>query len=188
MAVIRHENRLKIVRLELDPEEIPQLLDRHRQKWEPAERLEAEARGLDAHNFEPKASKSFVLQVIKWGRGHRFAGRFDALNPDQTVGSALSQSAMLADQGRVGEAVEAVRRLARLGQSFASKVVRFLRPEKAVVLDSVIRERLGYPETPDGYEQFLADCQSIRAVVVDTVPGIRICDVEAAIFAKIQGY
>jgi hypothetical protein len=48
-----------------------------------------------------------------------------------------------------------------LAVSFASKHLKFLVPERAVVLDSSISERLGYPRTPDGYLAFLGDCRSI---------------------------
>jgi hypothetical protein len=49
-----------------------------------------------------------------------------------------------------------------LAVSFASKHLKFLAPEKAVVLDSIVSKRLGYELTPDGYQAFLNDCRRIR--------------------------
>jgi len=141
-----------------------------------------------AAGYALENSMRFATGVILWGGGHRFSGRFQAKNAAEEVAAALEKSVDLTDQGHAGEAVEVVQQLEQLGQSFASKIVRFLRPEKAVILDSIIRNALGYAESTEGYEEFLADCRTIRDDAKDTNPGLRVCDVEAAIFAKIQGY
>ena len=85
-------------------------------------------------------------------------------------------------------AVTEVQQLNQLGQSFASKLVRFICPTQAVILDEVIRGALGYRENADGYAEFLSDCRTLLEGAESSCRDIRICDVEAAIFAKIQGY
>ena len=90
--------------------------------------------------------------------------------------------------GCVAEGIEWIRELKGLGQSFASKQLRFLMPDRAVILDSVIRKRLGYNETLPGYSKFLADCLTLRdqAHKSEEVRGLRVCDIEAALYTKIQ--
>ena len=90
--------------------------------------------------------------------------------------------------GDAAAAVSSLQQLRYLGQSFASKVARFLSPNTAVILDEVIRGALGYRESQDGYLEFLDDCQTTLSLLAPHHPQLRICDVEAAIFAKIQGY
>jgi hypothetical protein len=108
---------------------------------------------------------------------------------------ALADAWVLIKQGDAPGAVARVQALNHLGQSFASKQIRFLAPNKAVILDKVIRTGLGYAETVDGYKAFLADCEEIlRSARSDPRIGgargslLRICDVEAALFSKLQNY
>ncbi|MER9132744.1 hypothetical protein [Mesorhizobium sp. M0768] len=122
-------------------------------------------------------------------------GRTRESNSPKEVSSALSEGVALARSGEVAGGVERIRRLRNLGQSFASKQMRFLEPTRAVILDSVIRNGLGYGETAIGYAEFLNDCQTILTSVRRSgqlrdkqAAGLRICDIEAAIFAKLQGY
>jgi hypothetical protein len=69
-----------------------------------------------------------------------------------------------------------------------------LAPESAVVLDSIISGRLGYPLTIEGYMRFLADCQTLLAKIEKAAiqhpfnadGRWRISDVEMAIFAKLR--
>jgi hypothetical protein len=61
-------------------------------------------------------------------------------------------------------------------------------------MDSVIRNRLGYTDTAAGYSEFLTDCQTILAGVQQSrqmaavdAKKLRVCDIEAALFTKLQG-
>lgn len=188
MPVVQQGTRVLFVRLDLDPAEIPSLLAAHRRKWEPPDRLEALAESLVAQDFPDAAAGQFAEQVVRWGGGQRFVGRFRQKNSDQKIASTLRQAATLADIGKTTLAVAHVQLLDQLGQSFASKLVRFICPTRAVILDEVIRGALGYRESSDGYEEFLQDCRLVLNAARVQLPELRICDVEAAIFAKIQGY
>jgi hypothetical protein len=186
MTIIQYDGKLAVVRLELSPEEIPALLEQHAKHYPGATDLEVLGAKLQDENYPPLASVNFVRQVCRWGGGDRLISRILVTGQDR-ISEVLHQSVILADQGLIAEAVAEIQKLPYLGQSFASKQLRFLRPMRAVILDSVIRDNLGYPETGDGYTGFLRDCEEALRLM-PTSPPYRICDIEAAIFAKIQGY
>ncbi|SDI41020.1 hypothetical protein SAMN05216338_102228 [Bradyrhizobium sp. Rc2d] len=195
MPIREFDGRICIVRLELHPREIPDLLVRHADNYPGAHELESAGLALIETGFEPEASADFVQRVCKWGGGDRQMGRVRDNNSPNEVSLALSEGVALARGGEVAKGVERIRRLRNLGQSFASKQMRFLEPTRAVILDSVIRSGLGYAETATGYAEFLSDCQMILVAVRGSgrlsetqATGLRVCDIEAAIFAKLQGY
>jgi len=195
MPIRELEGRLCIVRLELSPAEIPDLLVRHAKKYPCAQELELAGTALAQAKFRPKASADFVQRVCKWGGGDRQMGRIRDNNSPNEVSLALSEGIALARSGDVAGGIERVQRLRNLGQSFASKQMRFLEPTRAVILDSVIRNRLGYRQTATGYAEFLSDCQTILTEVRRSgqlpetqAARLRVCDIEAAIFAKLKGY
>ncbi|MFT8246467.1 hypothetical protein [Roseomonas sp. BN140053] len=84
--------------------------------------------------------------------------------------------------------------LKSLGVSFGSKHAKFLAPDKAVVLDSIISTRFGYPLTLGGYGEFLGDCHALLdAVLAAGVPypfpaeGIwRVSDIEMCLFQRVR--
>ena len=182
MPIEKVEHGFAFVKFVLEPDELPKWLALHRNEWEDIDKLEAKAQSLIADGFQPKAAKEFVLSVIHWGRGHRFAGRFKKRNTDSKVAAALKDAI---NAKTMGEAAETIAALRHLGFSFASKVLRFMAPEKAVILDEVLSTHLGYPKTADGYKDFLSDCRALREIAA---PDLRICDIESALFAKVQGY
>ncbi|MCK1658531.1 hypothetical protein [Bradyrhizobium sp. 151] len=195
MSIREFEGRICIVRLELHPDEIPDLLVRHANNYPGAQELESAGVALIDTGFEPEASADFVQRVCKWGGGDRQMGRIRDNNSPSEVSLALSEGIALARSGEVAQGVDRIRRLRNLGQSFASKQMRFLEPTRAVILDSVIRGSLGFAETAAGYAEFLRDCQTIltglrrSSQLSETqAAGLRVCDIEAAIFAKLQGY
>ena len=185
---------LAFVRLEIRPSEVPGLLRRHSDKYPGANELEVCGANLIRAEFPPGEAAAFVRKVCEWGRGHRLVGRVLRDNAGQRIGDVLREGYVHAQRGFVGDGVEAIRQLRYLGQSFASKQLRFLTPTHAVILDEVIRSALGYAETAVGYTEFLEDCQAllrlVRATNVEAELGmpLRIADIEAAVFAKIQGY
>lgn len=192
MPIREVQGSLCLVKLELSPAEIPNLRQIHAEKYPGACRLEADGQALIETQFDPRLSKEFVREVCEWGRGQRFMDRIES--SPEVIAKALSEGVDLVQKGWVAEGVERVRQLSYLGQSFASKQLRFLVPSRVVILDSVIRGRLGYTENVSGYSEFLADCctvlESVRkSTQLDEayVAALRVCDIEAAIFAKVQG-
>jgi len=191
MPIRKLQGRLCIVRLEITAAEIPSRLTGHARRYPGAGDLETAGRSLAAGGFAPAACADFVRRVCKWGGGYRQLDRVRDNNAPAEVSAALREGVVLARSDQVAEAVERIRLLRNLGQSFASKQLRFLEPTRAVILDSVIRTQLGYAETAIGYEEFLTDCQTILSDVTATSDmqgaGLRVCDIEAAIYAKLKG-
>lgn len=194
MPVVEIDNRLCFVRLDLSPDELPGLLASHAAAYPGAREIEQLGSALKAAGFPPAEALGFLRSVLIWGRGQRLKRRLEQVTGEQ-VSAALEEGCNLAQAGSAAEGVDRIRLLHGLGQSFSSKLLRFLEPSRAVILDSVIRTSLGYPDSAAGYTEFLGDCQVIlaRVGVSDRLSRsessrLRVCDIEAAVFAKIQGY
>jgi len=78
--------------------------------------------------------------------------------------------------------------------SFASKHLRFLRPEVAPVFDSVLHKALPYSPDPTGYAEFGRDCTLLaEALTARGIPNAFqrkdarwfAADVEAALYAHV---
>ena len=104
---------------------------------------------------------------------------------------------MKVEKNCVAEGVEQIQCLKGLGQSFASKQLRFLVPKRAVILDDRIREKLGYEKTVCGYTEFLTDCHKLLKYAEKSQDlhaklrrelgtDLYVCNIEAALYAKIQ--
>lgn len=184
------DGRLSFVRISLSASEMPELLERHRSEYPGAEVVELCARRLIAAKFPPVHATAFIEGVCEWGGGNRNFSRIRKAG-DATIARSLKSAAEAINADDVVWAIEELQHLPHLGLSFASKVARFLAPDKCVVLDSVIRTRIGYVESQEGYSEFLQDCfqlleqlrtsQDLDASLRD---GLRVCDVEAAVFIK----
>ncbi|MFA1676280.1 hypothetical protein ACDY97_26945 [Rhizobium mongolense] len=190
MPVLQHNNQLLIVRISLSPSEVPFLLARHRQEYEDAVEIEQLGAQLLATDFPPDISLDFLERVHRWGKAYRNLTRVSQTGGVK-IACTLRVARDLIAAGAVPDAVEEIRELPRIGLSFASKAARFLAPEKCVVLDSVIRGRLGYGETRDAYADFLQDCHQLLEMLKTSQEldsslraKLRVCDVEAAIFMK----
>ena len=186
IAVI--DGHISFVRLKLSPGEIPELLRRHAENYPGAREYEQQGAALVEANFPIDDTMTFVGTIVRWGGGQRFIGRLFEKNRPECIALALREANALLLGGNTAAAVSRLQQLRYLGQSFASKVARFLSPDRAVILDEVIRGALGYRKNQEGYQEFLSDCQTTLGLLAEYHPQLRICDVEAAIFAKIQGY
>ena len=120
-------------------------------------------------------------------------GRVLKRNERADIARALREGHDIALSGDVPGGVSRIAKLKYLGISYASKQLRVLLPDRAVILDSVIRIRLGYAESASGYTEFLSDCEQLLAQIQrQTCAGAsihskwRICDIEAAIYQQLQ--
>lgn len=190
MPVIEQNGRLSIVRLDLAPGEVPFLLKRHRTEYEGSESVEGKARKLKAADFSAEEARGFVNSVFLWSKNTRNLSRVQQASNSQFE-TAFENASQLIDNGDVPKAIDTLCKIPHLGVSYASKIGRFLDPEKCVILDSVIRGRLGYSNDAGGYAAFLGDCRDMLKMLKAS-PGLdselratlRICDVEAALFMK----
>lgn len=194
MIIIASDEKFRVGRAEFIIGEIKALLDKRdaHPKYPAALKCEKDAKNLIKDNFPGFETKAFIESVCAWGGGERFIGRVEAKR-DLDLSNVLREAYDLCQQNLVGKAVAHISdRVRYLGFSFASKQLRFLAPEKAVILDSVIRHRLGYAPTIAGYDEFLQDCASILELARSSGKldqtlrqKLRICDVEVALYISL---
>jgi hypothetical protein len=183
--------------------EFPELLARFQQnvpsranKPTTAE-IEQHAAVLVKNNFRKADLQSFIKTVCNWGGYPGIAGRILKQNRNDKVAVVFRTAYQQAQDGNVVEALKTLQQINNLGEvSFASKHLKFLTPDRAVVLDSIISKRLAYPMNREGYRDFLADCHTILQHIVAAkleytgwgVNGWRVSDVEMAITAKLRNF
>ena len=193
MPTIVHEKHIKIVRLSIALDQFPAHLSRHCISDPTTPEIERLGAKYVTETFPLKQTEGFVKAVCKWGNYAGVSGNVLKHNTLTSIQSCFrnAYSAQLKNDPR--EAIKLVTSLKGFAVSFGSKHLKFLDPERAVVLDSIISERLGYLRTPDGYAEFLGDCMSIRDAL--NTEGIaaskkqrlwRVSDVEMAIFSKLR--
>jgi len=190
VPVIENNRKLLIVRLDLNFGEVSGLLARHRTEYPTSAFIEQEARQLKAADFPAEKSLSFIENVFSWSKNSRNLSRVQETSGAE-VTNFLREASQEIEHGEEPKAIETLCKIPYLGVSYASKIARFLDPEKCVVLDSIIRERLGYPNDINGYAAFLKDCREMLEMLkasslLDSEfrAKLRVCDVEAALFMK----
>ncbi len=190
MPVLQLDGAFSFIRISVAPSEFPALLAGHRMQYKGTDEVESCAGQLIAADFPLSASTTFIERVCRWGRGARHITRVNAAGGARIAHSLRSATEAI-EAGHVADAIEELRNLPHLGLSFASKVARFLQPKKCVILDSVIRSHLGYVESKEGYAEFLRDCFQLLHMLRQSPDleaslrdGLRVCDVEAAVFMK----
>jgi hypothetical protein len=177
-------------------QELPELLRCFQNRLPHTREIEQQATRLVASGFQVSELRQFINAVCKWGGYSGVAGRVIKIenNAEPELRSRFrSAYSDLVAQNDVA-AIKRLLELKGLTVSFASKHLKFLAPDRAVVLDSVISARLGYAMTPEGYQAFVNDCRRILdRVVADNLEypgwgakGWRISDVEMAIYEKLR--
>ncbi|WP_421736581.1 hypothetical protein [Caulobacter sp.] len=186
---------VQIIRFSATPEEMRLLLEAHEAEFTKTKAVESQAREALEDGLTAQQAMDLIRAVCEWGKYAGIAGRVRARNSPETILLRIREALSLVDAGLVGEAVFRIAKLKGLGPSFASKALRFLRPDKAVVLDSVISEGLGFARDLPGYNAFLMECVRIGELMnvpdqPNPAPSNRVwrpCDVEMAIYAKLRG-
>lgn len=196
MAIETISGGFAIVQAVLYPAEVPSLLKSHAAEFSDTKldsrKIEAFAIEVVCSDFNGEGPKDLLLMVCKWGRGHRNLGRVEEFNDAENVARIMKASFCYAKAEDYATALKTMRQLKRIGRSFASKLLRFLLPEHAVIMDSVIRTRLGYPDSDSGYVEFRNECQMLLDRIrehharKDESCTYRICDIEAALYTKIR--
>jgi hypothetical protein len=174
------------------------LVERHLLRYPDTPSLEAEGSRLISTDFAERQLGSFIQRVCTWGGYPGIAGR--VLNQNSTAQiRRLFRSAMTrleADPPDVGGALSEVNLIRNLGTpSFASKHLRFLRPDICPILDSIVSARLSYQFNRNGYGVLSEDCNNIAHLLQYNKfsnPRHRddnkwyVADVEMAIFAYLN--
>ena len=187
MGISINGDEYQIVRLSFPGAQLARYLDRGL-KDEGIFARERDGVELVQSNFSPELTDRFVREVCKWGGYAGVAGKVLRANRIEDVVSTMRVSYAATQEGDLERAISAITSLRGLAVSFGSKHLKFLDPNNHVVLDRIIRERLGDPRTIGGYCEFNADCASLRDAVngegyrrSDGRP-FRIADVEMAVF------
>ncbi len=106
----------------------------------------------------------FIQRVCKWGGHPGIAVRILKRNRIEDIQEHFTH-AMDALNKEIPDIVTALRtinRISGLGKpSFASKHLRFLRPDVCPVLDNLLSEALTYSLDTAGYKQFASDCLQV---------------------------
>jgi hypothetical protein len=140
----------------------------------------------------------FVRFCCAWGglRGRNFKLLYEANATDQfqRLRDKLESARDFSMKNKFRDAILELSQIKGTRTSFRSKFLKFLAPDHAAVLDSVLRAALGYPddENPSNYETFVKDCIEIRNELNNT--GLtrsdgqpwRTSDVEMAIFKHVN--
>lgn len=192
MPVIDVDGAAAIVKVVVPLDAWAGLLTRHRVDNKETLTIENLARDLIAGDFPPGSVTAFVKAVCYWGGYSGIGGRI-LKNPEQVLAAALRDAHGYLALQDPPKALHRLRQVKDFGVSFGSKHLRFLAPDQAVVLDSVIATRLGYSMDAEGYAAFLQDCRVMLAIVRARIPfpldeprSWRISDVEAALYQRLQ--
>jgi hypothetical protein len=171
-------------------DELDALLRTFKDKETTTEQIERQAQRLVKNEFRSFSElRDFITAVCKWGGYSGIAGRVIKNNDETKLRDAFISAHALLQLGDDLAAIKSLLEVKGLAVSFASKHLKFLAPEKAVVLDSIISKRLGYELTPEGYQSFLNDCRCIleRAKACGGREDLRVSDIEMAVFEKLRG-
>jgi len=201
MSFVLREELITLNGQEIQAEAFPSLLERHLNTVGGTLALESQAARLRAAAFGNEQDvQQFVREVCRWGGYAGIGGRIVYQNPPRSICDAFQTACQYLDDcpAAICEAMRAVNALKQLQRiSFASKHLRFLRPDLCPVLDSLLSAWLAYPLNGDGYVRFATDCQEIaRALDARDIPlpnplkgrKWRAADVEMALFARRQGW
>ncbi len=138
----------------------PKLLQDHLTKYPTTPDIEKCGMDLAAKNFPENDTKEFLEKVCYWGGYSGVGGRVLKQNSIKDICTGLREATSILAAGQsVADALTRVNKLRGLGTpSFASKHLRFLRPDLCGVFDSILDEVLPYSFDATGYSDFCADC------------------------------
>lgn len=178
--------------------DFPRLLKAHLASDSTTPDVESLGRNLVANNFARTDIAKFVKAVCGWGRYAGIGGRVLKSNSPQSIAAALRNAVrhLNCTPPAFAAALDEINKIKCLGTpSFASKHLRFLRPDLCPVFDSILREALPYSFNSKGYAMFAQDCvaiaETLRAKKIanpqERPQGLWFAaDVEAAIFASVR--
>jgi hypothetical protein len=144
--------------------EFPHLVTCHLKKAAATRELELEGVHLQASDFPTADLENFIRHVCYWGGYPGIAGRILKQNRIAKIRTQFisAKNALSSSMPDVQGALQAINNIRQLGStSFATKHLRFLRPDVCPVLDSIVSKKFGYALSPKGYKQFSDDCLRI---------------------------
>jgi len=179
--------------------DFPMLLMAHLASNPTTPKVESLGRNLVANNFASTDIAEFVKAVCGWGGYAGIGGRVLKSNSPKSIAEALRNAVHHLTQKppEVAASLDEINRIKGLGTpSFASKHLRFLRPDVCPVFDEILREALPYSFNANGYALFAQDCMEVAETLKikkivnpqERPQGLWFAaDVEAGIFASVRG-
>ena len=161
---VKITNNTIIIGVVLQPSDFTKLVKHHPVRLSDTRELEQEASCLRAAGFPEERLASFIRKVCKWGGYAGIAGKVLKNNTLPMIQRRFvnATNALNSDTPDVQGALREINQIKGLGRpSFASKHLRFLRPDVCPVLDRTISKHLQYPLDEYGYKQFSDDCLRI---------------------------
>lgn len=193
--------------------DFPELVNAHLDWCRDTPSCEALGAELNASLLAGNATQDqvwrFIAAVCKWGgrTGNRVRGIVaKSYDGAVTLEKFTAAARALAGQDpattiqtlRVGleSAAQSIDDVVGLATSYATKMVRFMRPDVAGVLDSVISRVGGYPCNNFSFAAYSIDCLAVasdlaEAGILNPRTGCtlwRVGDVDQALFARCQGW
>lgn len=125
---------------------------------------EVECLGQQVLSDAPDAAYEFSRRVCEWGRGARVWGNLNRFHTQAALTQELRAwfSSLESVQDDDAIAVERGVSIKGLGVSFASKHLRFLKPDRYGVLDEVLSLGLGFALNPAGYALFMYELRRFK--------------------------
>lgn len=169
-------------------------LQRHRREFLESASLEIVAAQLAEDDFQ--GSARFLRQVCRWGGYYGIAARVLKTNSGDAIRAAFCGAHRQLEREDALAALSEINRIRGLGRpSFASKFLRFMRPQSAAILDGLISQATGFELNAQGYANLLRACHGAAAHLADVgVPcpdrpkgRWYVADVEAALYADVVG-
>ena len=146
----------------------------------------------------------FVRCVCQWGGGMRVYGSLPRHNGGEAaakrnVARAVRSAVGCLRSSQMESAIGAVRSVNGLGKtsgrmSYASKILRMLSPDKAVVFDDWLKHAVGHHLTNADYPKWCCDCAKVACVLErNKIKNIaradekwKAADIEAVIFDEVR--
>jgi hypothetical protein len=178
----------------------PALATEHARRFDTTGTVESLGEQLRRNDFPDAEIEIFITSVCAWGGYAGIGRRILNGNSLPAIRAALREANGFLDapQPEVGGALARLNGLHSLGSpSFASKHLRFLRPDICPVMDSVLRDALPYSFDRDGYADFARDCGSLAGLLKRQgainpwrrADGVWFtADVEAALYVHFSGW
>lgn len=184
----------------IPPQNFPALVRRHLDNVPCTRDLEAQTARLVVSDFRVPLIEPFLRAVCNWGLYAGIAGRVLRRNTIDFIRQQFVAAVVFLDSTSpdVPAALREINQIVGLGRpSFASKHLRFLRPDICPILDSVISRGMGYTEDVASYGQLSDDYLKVARLVEacqQPNPMKRAngkwfaSDVDMALFAHLQGW
>jgi len=121
--------------------------------------IEQQAKELIQQNFYHDRLLYFTKEIHAWGGTYRNLNKvLDSIKPQYFIDS---WAALCQTPPQIGLALTSVMRVNGLGISYASKHLRFLKPDICPILDEIIHKQLKYSSSPNGYLKYSRDTKEI---------------------------